>query len=289
MSHSSSTSWPASSDSAGDRGSSQSPAADLPIDPRSMIRDVQRWHKDLQMIVGSVSTLGSILGHILTSPLLVLLRRRLGRRVMPFTLFFPTWLLLGLFAVGSGHPAAIGLVTLTLIAYIVHRVMIWRRHRAGVRHYSYSRGDSWFGLVFGQRPTVTEGILDPLLLIAAAVVFWLTSGMATTPEVLATTGEPQLDPRVFSVYLALAGVALYFIEARLRAKQGDLLMDHIDQQIVSEFFASALSDNTDPLDEGFSIARLAKWTPKQKRMLTASVPDDLGPEWDGLLDSVSPA
>lgn len=260
------------------------------LTPGALIREIQKQQEEMLFIVQSFLKALKMTTYILAYPVL-LFRRNIGERILSIAAFCISWFIAALVAVSSGVSLAY-LITLAMpVLYGVHRFQIKRRSKRGERHYSYCRGSSWLDCVLPNRPELTTGIVEPLLLIVAAIAVSFFGDQFMIVQDGADTGPDRIGSWVCSLYLAGMGASLFFVESRLKKQAHNTLLDHIDQQIISTYFASALNETQEITDEGFSIASLAGWNPEQRSAFAAAATTSFSrgeafdPAWENLLDA----
>ncbi|MEM6260753.1 MAG: hypothetical protein AAGI37_21100 [Planctomycetota bacterium] len=258
-----------------------------PLTPNAFIRDVQKRREEMLFLVKTAMTVLNALAYFMSYPSLILLRRDLGERVLSKTALVTTWLVIAFVATTSTIKLAF-LLTLALpILYGVHAYQVKRRSKRGERHYSYSRGTSRLDKLLPNRSEFNMCFLEPMILLVMAITMFVYADVFVATQESGVMNGQGAFPRLFSFYLAAMGLSLYFVESRLRKQERDMLLTQIDQQIISTYLASALNDTAEIEDEGFAIAELVNWSPKERRMLEASAfssGSSLDPAWNNILD-----
>lgn len=264
--------------------------------PAAFVREVQKQQEEILFVVRAALKVLKTLAHFVSYPILILFRRNLGERMLSGTAFLIVWTITCCVAFASGVNLAYALALGLPVMYGVHAFKITRRSKRGIRHYSYCRGNSWLDVVLPRTPELNSSVLEPLVLIVTATVVYFCGGHLMVPEDATQISVKPVGPWVCSAYIAAMGVGLFFVESLLRKQEHNTLLDHIDQQIISTYFAAALGDNDEIADEGFGVAELATWTPEQRGVLADAIgmpvfswgnPDDgtaFDPTWDHLLD-----
>ncbi|MEM1353883.1 MAG: hypothetical protein AAGH88_03265 [Planctomycetota bacterium] len=266
--------------------------------PGSFIREIQKQQNEVRFVAKAIFATINEAACFMSYSAVMLFRWTLGERTLSKTGLASTWLVASFVAVTSGVDLAYGIAMAMPVMYAVHAYRTRRRNKRGERLYSYSRGTSWLDKLIPNRPYLTAGVLEPLILISAAVfVFLFGDQMMVTLDSEHFRTEAQ-TPEIFSIYLAAMGLGLAFVESRLRKQHRDMLLTHIDQQIMSKYIASALDETAEIEDEGFAVAELPKWNPKQLGLLGSSglpsfskqsdTDGSFDPAWDNLLDAPAP-
>ncbi|MEM7625884.1 MAG: hypothetical protein AAF333_09660 [Planctomycetota bacterium] len=233
------------------------------------MKDIQKSHQETLQLIQTALKVLKWFADLMSYPALLLLRRNLGERTLSGLACLVAWFIVSLVAVSCGLSPAYWLTLILPAMYAVHSMTIRLRKKRGIRHYSLCRGDSWFDWVLPRQPHLNRGVLEPAVLVCAAL-FILSRGdrFVLPPEVTGVKNAP-FGPWAFSLYLAAMGLGLFFVEARLRQQERNTLLDHIDQQIIGTYFSSELNEQKEVADEGFAVAELAGWNPRQKHQLVA--------------------
>ncbi|MEM6259425.1 MAG: hypothetical protein AAGI37_14170 [Planctomycetota bacterium] len=258
-----------------------------PLTPNAFVRDVQKKREEMLFLAKAVMAVLNAMAYFMSYPALILFRRDLGERMLSKTALVATWLVIAFVATSSTVKLAYLLMLALPILYGVHAYQVKRRSKRGERHYSYSRGASWLDKLLPSRSEFNICFLEPLILLAVAVIVFVYADLFVVAQESGMMNRQAAFPRLFSFYLAGMGLGLYFVESRLRKQEREMLLTQIDQQIISAYLASALNDTAEIEDEGFAIAELANWSPKERRMLEASAfssGSDLDPAWNNILD-----
>ncbi|MEM8783470.1 MAG: hypothetical protein AAGE65_11525 [Planctomycetota bacterium] len=253
--------------------------------PLKLAKRIQEQRQDLGHLLELIVSLAQAFGGLMSYPALLLTRRRLGERMLKWTVLVPAWLLLALAATASQLAVGTVLVVLLPAVFLLHKRAAARCRRAGVRHYSYARGESVLSGVSALKRRLPTDRLDPLLIVAlAALTIGLEAFLPAAPWSDYLPRAYDAVPWVLPAYLGTAALCLMLVEANLRRRDRNTLLDHIDQQIMATYFAESLDpQSNETADEGFSVAGIAD-LPVLRQTAPASDFDAVEHGWDGLLD-----
>lgn len=165
---------------------------------------------------------------------LVMFKRRFGERFLCLIPVLVAAIPLLTAAYISGSVLAVGLTLIYFMVTCLHRVSIVRRNRRGEQWHSRYQGDSWLSLILPISPDLVETLIEPLIVVALAWVFWM----------LAPAERPHWVPHTqwfwapaFSLYLLFVAISLVFYQQIKRRHHRNILLDAIDNRIANEHFA----------------------------------------------------
>jgi len=206
---------------------------------------------------------------LLALPWLPIIRTKLGERRFGIAQRLAGLFVL-MFAAALTESPVGGVMILVYLGYCFTHVMAGhRRQKNGERWHSYCQGISRLQPYLIRVPKITlkdiDLYLDPAVLIL--------TGFA-----VAATGDS------YGHFIVLNGVALMIEQRLVYNRHHNLMLDQIDQMIVSEQLSTALSGVEDiDQTQGFIVPGAASWSDKERQMVTNSLAD-LGPGLKDILD-----
>ncbi len=221
----------------------------------------QIWQQLIQIFKFCIS--------LLTLPWLPIMRTKLGERR-----FGLMQRLMGLFVLMvastlAESPTGLVMILIYMGFCIAHAIAVHRRRKSGERWHSYCQGISRLQPYLKSVKYVTVKDIDLYL----------------DPAVLILTGLAVmgLGDR-YGLFIIANGIALMIEQRMLYSRHHNLVLDQIDQMIVSEQLSDALSGKEDVNEtQGFIVPGAASWSDEERQMVTSSL-SGLDPVLKAILD-----
>ena len=210
--------------------------------------------------------------YLVAYPWLLLLHYNFGERYLSFWLVFLTASITNGVALVCESVVGGLLSNAFLIAWAVHAWRIHRRNKKGVRWHSYCAGTPWLSRL-PHRFTVKQAelYLEPALIWLLGLILLLLTLKSETYQSMWGSGT-RYSVDGFSRYMMFSGVCLMIYQYGRYKKYRHMILDSIDQQIVSEHMAEALNGNHDiQQTEGFIVEGAESWSDEHRRLMQESL------------------